>query len=57
MGIKVVLFMRQDGTSLSDLSKSKWLKRLSQGTVHKTLIELSPSDSIIDSKSLVTGTI
>ena len=37
-------------STFSDLSESKWLKKLSQGSVHQTLIELSPLDSVIDSK-------
>ena len=39
--------------SLSDLNESNWLKKLSQGSVHQTFIEISSSDSIIDSKSFV----
>ena len=34
--------------SVSDLRKSKWLKKLRQRLVHQMLIELSPSDSVTD---------
>ena len=47
----------ESSSSLSDQSESKWLKKLSLWSMHQTLIELNPSDSIIDSKSLVIGTV
>ena len=37
--------------------KCVWLKTLSQGLVQQMLIELSPLNTITDSKRLVTGTI